>query len=202
MIIGVAGAKSSGKDTVGQHLVYEHGFTQAAFADKLKDAACVLLGMNRDQIERYKNNKEMEVGVFLHSGFNMGGHIKAHQFRKPVSIRHFLQLMGTEMGRNIFGEDFWLNQLLPHLNPEGYAFSKHYPEHLVITDVRFHNECKRIHDLGGKVIHLTRIGASVDTHQSENYELDVDISIANDDTKEALYKGVDAILNAWILEHA
>lgn len=39
MILGIAGRKGSGKDTVGDYLVARHGFVRVAFADPVKRVA-------------------------------------------------------------------------------------------------------------------------------------------------------------------
>ena len=51
MIIGICGLIGSGKGTVADVLVDEHGFQKISFADKLKDAVSVLFDWDRDMLE-------------------------------------------------------------------------------------------------------------------------------------------------------
>lgn len=65
--------------------------------------------------------------------------------RKPPALRHLLQQAGTEKGRNVYGEGFWLAQ--------SEAFIRLFEEQsevdlVIIPDVRFVNEVLFCH-LGG-----------------------------------------------------
>lgn len=159
MIIGLSGYKGSGKDTVGKYLVDNYHFERKAFADKIKEATAALFDIDPKVIEFFKNDPKRCVGVFAESGFNMGGWVPNHGV-KPITFRHFLQRLGTEVGREVFGKDFWVDQVLP-LDYLPY-------ENLVITDVRFENEAKRIYNLDGVVWQINRPGLRPDGHTSEN----------------------------------
>ena len=50
-LIGICGLIGSGKDTVGQILVDEYGFTKISFAGTLKDMTAVLFDWDRDMLE-------------------------------------------------------------------------------------------------------------------------------------------------------
>lgn len=67
---------------------------------------------------------------------------------KPPHIRTLLQIMGTELGRDRFGDDWWTNMTLcwiRHLHQE-YDINK-----WVIPDIRFPNELSAIKSCGGEV---------------------------------------------------
>ena len=154
MIIGLNGLKGSGKDTAGSYLVDNHNFIHASFAAKLKESAAALFNIDPIKWEEYKNNDEIFVGLMVNK----------HPLFAPsnisnMSARVFLQRYGTEAHRDIFGEDFWVEQAFKDIDPT---------ENYVFTDARFPNELKRIHDAGGFNIRIIReIDGVVDYHASE-----------------------------------
>lgn len=90
-----------------------------------------------------------------------------------IDGRTWLQNYGTESHRDIFGWDFWIDQLLP-LPTTGR------PESLpawwtnfnvrpiaIIADVRFENEILRTRELGGDVWLIKRDSVESDGHRSE-----------------------------------
>jgi hypothetical protein len=87
--------------------------------------------------------------------------------RSP-DVRVLLQRFGTEVGREMFGEDFWVNYALDSI-PDGTK--------AVIADVRYPNEADAIKKLGGKVFRVRRNGVvAANEHASESalndYEFD------------------------------
>lgn len=67
-------------------------------------------------------------------------------YTKPVHVRHELQQIGTEQGRNVYGEDVWINCI------EAWMYSiyrKNGITKFCIPDVRFENEARWINLLGG-----------------------------------------------------
>lgn len=51
MLIGVVGFAGSGKGTVADILVRDHGFKKLSFADALKDAVATIFGWERHLLE-------------------------------------------------------------------------------------------------------------------------------------------------------
>lgn len=77
------------------------------------------------------------------------------------NMRQLLQRFGTEVGREIFGKNFWVEQCLP-------PSEDNYSKLVVVTDVRFENEVNHIiHTLGGHVWLINRKSDTVDEHASE-----------------------------------
>ena len=140
MIIGVLGLIGSGKGTVGDILVESHGFVSESFAKPLKDAAAVIFNWPRNLLEgnttegrAWREKVDPFWSVVL---------------KKPnFTPRLALQWMGTESGRNVFGEELWTSALFNRVDP-----SKDY----IITDVRFVNEADSIRQNGGKLILVER----------------------------------------------
>jgi len=160
MIIGLSGYAQSGKDEIANTLLHE-GFERAAFADTLREALMAL-------------NPMAGYGVFLNDVVAMLGWEDAK--RNYPEVRRLLQRMGTEAGRDVFGEQIWVNKTLGKLDPQ-----KNY----IITDVRFQNEADAIRDLGGQMWRVTRPGTGpVNCHSSEvaldNYVFDYNVENKGD----------------------
>lgn len=182
-IIGITGRKRHGKDTLGDHLVKNHGYTKIGFADALKDACREIFGFSEEQL--YGNLKEVDDPFW------------------KTSPRKVLQYVGTELFRERIseilpevGQDIWIkvveNKILSEqlTNPD-----KKY----VITDVRFENELQFIKRLKGQVIKVQRDVKSIDNtcdHASETYidSIEANFTIKNDGTLEELYEKLDTYL--------
>ena len=151
MIIGLHGHKRVGKDTVYEIIrsSYPHAI-RLAFADKIKESLAALFGVSIREINLLKE----EGGMFK---------VESKSFEHSYGWRTFAQRYGTEAHRDLFGDDFWVDLILP----ENFKYSP-LEDLIVVTDVRFKNEAKRISDLGGHIIHITRPEIeSNDPHISE-----------------------------------
>lgn len=184
MIIGLVGQLNSGKDTVAAHLIKEHGFERRAFADPLKRSVAALLDIPTQDIEKYKNNLNIRVEL---TEFEQTRHDSSQIIE--LSFREFLQRFGTESHRDVFGENFWVDQTLP----DGFYF--YNSRNIVITDVRFISEAKRIRSLNGHIVLIERPGLdNKDPHRSEEIDFETDITIKNDSNIDDLYVTVDSAL--------
>ena len=74
-----------------------------------------------------------------------------HHYDLPVKEkdRQLLQFLGTEWGRQQFGEDVWVNALLSK-----YDKVKDDAGYMLVDDVRYVNELEAIQSVGGQVIWL------------------------------------------------
>lgn len=83
------------------------------------------------------------------------------------SARYALQQLGTEWGRNLIGEDLWLNAWQHALETECDT-----DDVVVADDIRFANEVNAIEDRGGLLICIVR-GQSdferIPRHASEDF---------------------------------
>jgi hypothetical protein len=121
---------------------------------------------------------------------------RALQDDPELSPRLCLQTLGTEWGRSI-APDIWIDYTLRRIE------QLQVPQQtVVISDVRFPNEAKRIQE-EGTVIQVVRPGVrtySWSKHPSEAHNLAgnldqyVDIILINDGTMEQLHSKVRAIL--------
>jgi len=197
-LIGLTGAKRSGKNTVAT-IFEDHvdgTVLQTSFAAKLKAAAARALGFQGTEEELIALMDECKE----HWEFGITGIGEDSATVKFFSGRHYLQWFGTEAGRETFGGSFWVDQVLPDPSeavaaggwveaaPSVMLNLRYDQDYVLVTDLRFPNEAERIKLLGGVVWEVTRPGTGGDGHASERplpREL-VDLTIVNDGDKDAL----------------
>lgn len=153
-LIGLAGKKGSGKDTVGRILAEHCGYRRQAFADALKrEVVHTILRASTTLWERHTPRTLLE-------------YIEAHKhdlLDSPTGWpRQLLQAWGT-MRRDLCGEDYWIREL--SLEPG-----------VVVTDVRHQNEVTAIRVAGGVIWWVERpaLADGADTHLSEQQVTDLD----------------------------
>jgi len=139
MIIGVVGFIGSGKGTVADILVQKHNFTKLSFADTVKDATAAIFGWPRHLLE----GETAESRAWREEKDEWW----SEKTGKHITPRNMLQLMGTEVGRDMIDPNIWVYSLERRLEL--------YPN-VVIADVRFPNEIKFIQSKGGFVIRVKR----------------------------------------------
>lgn len=179
MIIGLSGYAQTGKDTIAKHLIDSYGYRRVAFADPIREAL-------------YRLNPLVEVGEFnsVHLKAAIDGMGWEEVKRISPETRRLLQVLGTEVGREMFGDDFWVNQSVRNVG----KFDK-----AVFTDVRYPNEYKSIKARSGIMIRVEKPGTgAVNAHSSES-ALDkffFDFAIVNDGSVEDLHKKIDEIIES------
>ncbi len=137
-----------------------------SFADVLKMSACAIFGLEYGQVNGTDEEKNAPT-QFQWSQFNKflldktRDDIKANGlWHKPMTGRHILQVMGTDIFRTIYG-DVWVAACLKNVKDDGAELA-------IITDCRFPNEVKGVQDAGGKVVRFLRAPfADGDQHASE-----------------------------------
>jgi hypothetical protein len=141
MIIGFVGFIGSGKDTAADYLVNFHGFRRDSFANTLKDAVAAVFGWDRVLLEGRTADARAwreEVDIWW-----------AERLKMPkLTPRWVLQYWGTEVCRQGFHDDIWIASVENKMRKT--------TDNIVISDVRFPNEIKAIHNAGGKVIRVKR----------------------------------------------
>jgi hypothetical protein len=141
MIIGFVGLIGAGKDTAADYLVNFHGFRRDSFANTLKDAVANVFGWDRTLLEgRTKEAREWreQVDTWWAERLNM----------PKLTPRWVLQYWGTEVCRHGFHDDIWIASVENKMRKTA--------DNIVISDVRFPNEIKAIHNAGGLVIRVKR----------------------------------------------
>lgn len=165
-LIGLSGYAGSGKDTVAEML---EGYQIKKFAGKLKKIAALMLNTPEPIFEmpEYKAEYLPDWGM---------------------TVREFLQKLGTDAVRDNLHTDAWVKALFADYHPARSRW--------VITDVRFPNEAAAIKDRGGVVVRINR-GEAVNAHPSETAldDWEFDCIIDNTGTLEDLRKNVTEWLN-------
>lgn len=203
MIIGINGYSGSGKDTLGILIQYincfnvgdvsiedilndyashqwwleeQSGWEIKKYAGKLKTIGSLLTGIPVEKFEDQEFKKTR-----LSSEWNIHG--------MPMTVREFLQKLGTDSMRNGLHDNVWVNALMADykdseqeedgllhakygeyditMKPNPVLWSEYYPN-WIITDVRFPNEAKAIKDRGGVIIRIDRpFVKPINNHPSE-----------------------------------
>lgn len=219
MIIGINGKIGSGKDTVGkiiqwltkpepdgQYIGFQtyddytleklSPFKIKKFAGKLKQTASLLTGIDVEKFEDQEFKKT-----------NLGPEWDTElEYVIPMTVREFLQNLGTEAMREGLHTNVWVNALFADYKYEihrsevptraaGFIDQHVYPN-WIITDMRFPNEMEAVELREGVTIKVVRPGTSVGTHPSETALDDAyfDHVISNDGTIEDLVEKVRQIL--------
>lgn len=170
------GTKGSGKDTCGDYLIDQYGFSKKSFADPLKRACQELFLFSHEQVFGTQEQKETPDMRW----FN-------------CTPRTALQYVGTELLRD------QLNEIMPGLgkNIFTYRFQIWYQEEVrknpdlrvVITDVRFKNEIDFIQSLGGTVIKLERnpiINIPNDLEEEFNPNIDSVVNTSDNNSSDSI----------------
>lgn len=160
------------------------GFQRVAFADVLRDIAYA--------IDPYVAKTDYEEALpdalplqYYYSRLSNVIDVYGWDYAKNkyADVRRLLQRLGTEGGRNILGENIWVDT----------AFARAQGDKIVVTDVRFPNEAEGIRTRGGRVVRVERPGTGPrNQHPSETSLVDYefDATILNDGTIEDLHARV------------
>lgn len=188
--IGIVGRKRSGKDTAADLLVREFGYARHGLADPLKDAALRLdpiITLTDVWTEDY--HVETVPGRLSEIVEAIGWEAAKDRFPE---VRRTLQRLGDEAGRQVHGENTWIDQLLRKTwaeNDEGHP--------VVVPDVRYPNEAERLRAAGFLVVRIDRPGFSdpqPGEHASEQVErLFFHHVIRNEGTVEDMWRSVRAL---------
>lgn len=176
MLIGLCGYAACGKDTAAKVLIEEYYFHRVAFADPIKQAL-------------------MALDPFV-PGPNEGEYLRVSDFsaerdwaevKEYPEIRRLMQILGTEVGRNLFDPEIWVKLA------ERKLTSTLSVGDTVITDVRFPNEARLIKSQGGYLVRIERPGFGpvnehVSDRASENWTYHHHIK--NDGTVEELHQKI------------
>jgi hypothetical protein len=161
---------------------------QGALADPIKEFCFSVLGLDKDIMYGNDDAKNAtteyrweKMPQWLRSSIGVG--------HGPMTYRQIMQIVGTELGRDVWDKEIWVKALHRKIHRSG-------ADYFLVTDVRFPNEVDAVKAWGGKVwkIDGPQRGAvkKTDSHASENAlnntAIDFDAVIMNnlEDDKESL----------------
>lgn len=172
MIIGISGYMGSGKDTIASIIQYygilrkDYSWSIKKFSFKMKKIASILTGIPEEKFEDQEFKKQP-----LSRDWTYPIDFSNEEKWVEMTVREFLQKLGTEAIRNSLHENAWVNALFADYRPlpskitkdfDGTMHSIPYPKeeivypNWIITDVRFPNEAQAIKNRGGIVIRVNR----------------------------------------------
>ena len=183
-MILVTGKSGAGKTTFADKLIIENpSFKLFSLADKLKDLTFDLLKLFKVDIKDIS---------FLYTD-------------SKKDYRKYLQNIGTDCCRNVFGDDFWCEMLKPQIDK---ALKKN--RNIVISDIRYRNEIdyfkKNYPKCNIFVVKIIREGGITDPetqeHSSEKEveDIEANITVKNDESFYDKYNTFDFILKHFLLK--
>lgn len=185
-LIGIAGnGIGAGKSTVAQYFL-TRGYEKRPFAKLLKDSVVAL-----DPYIWVGTHPELPLTLpcMLLSKI-LETQTLDEAKRDYPDLRRILQRMGTEVGRDLYHKNFWVDQTLSQLTPTS---------RWVIDDVRYPNEAAAIRKRKGLFIFVERPEVEESSgHTSEAYAEELkalaDIRLVNDTSVEDLYEVLERCL--------
>ena len=194
-IIGISGHKQSGKSTLAEFLqgyigrepevagargcavpkVWNH-----SFADALKEFCVNCLGLSHEQCygtDEQKNtltpylweNMPFEITkkYSKQEEYEANGELRVIDCppKGQMTARQIMQVYGTDVMRNFFSQNIWVNATMNKINQ---LDKMHGGGYHIIADVRFESEVEAVIKNGGFIIRLNRIiEDGADAHESE-----------------------------------
>lgn len=159
-IVAFAGPAGAGKSTLAGVLCREAGGERIPFAGPLKK---MLEAAGVPPASLYGDQKETPLPMLC-----------------GKSGRYAMQTLGTEWGRDLIGQDIWGN-LWEH------AVRASTAPLIVVDDLRFDNEVRRVQRLGGAAVLVLRDMSQLNdapAHPSEDFaQLRCDLTVVNDRSK-------------------
>lgn len=157
IIVGLTGPAGVGKDTAANVMVRELGFTRLALADPIKKAITILDPF----LNKFGDRLTADLAAFESDGvIGSESYFRAWDYVKQMpEARRLLQVFGSEVGRDMFGENVWIDKM--YRDAEGLPL-------VVVPDIRFHNEATFLKRHNGFVVSIRRPGVGpVNDHISD-----------------------------------
>lgn len=187
--IGIGGHLGAGKDAVADYLVDEHGFLKVGMSDLLLEATLAANPFIRVTLREAWRLRIWPGFIRARKLVDKVGYVQA---KTVADFRLFMQHFGTEAGRDIHGEDVWVNLIakrIDQLLAEG--------NDVVLTGIRFPNELQMA-EARGETWWVSRPGYHGANHPSERSVSGVYFGriVHNAGTLEDLNRTVDVALGS------
>ena len=162
-------------------------------------------GSGKDTVAQIMKNKLQEPTAITH----YAGYLKwlySHYFNwngeKSLQARTDLQIIGTDIVRNTYDEDFWVDRVIEQIQ----IFNGHF-DHFIIPDARFENEIEKVIETFGsdqvitiRVVRPNYESDLTDEQKQHESEIALDNYPANftfiNSSLEELEKQVDLIISS------
>lgn len=143
-IVALFGPQGAGKSEAANALATNPGWIRLSFVDPLYDMMWTFLGVNPRSIDKNASCPAL------------GG----------KTLRHALQALGTEWGRNMLSGTIWVDHMQRRLDR---ACDEAHAAGVVIDDLRHANEFTMLNLLGAQFVRIERAGFkhNYDPHSSE-----------------------------------
>lgn len=151
MVIGLSGFAGSGKSTVAEYLVREHGFIRMSFASAVKDVTAAAFGWDRQRLEgATPQDRTWREHPDAFWSDRMG---------KPFTPRYALQYIGTDVFRSHVLSTIWADLIVNKIKQCDDSTK------IVIDDVRFVNERTALRQVDAKFLLLRRDAFASPLHE-------------------------------------
>lgn len=146
LVILVGGLLTSGKDAFADNLVRDHGFVKLGMSDTLAKAIHIVnpwIQLDHELRITWPKKEDGSTGLFGYAGEFAKyrqleehlGYVGAKEYRE---VREWLQLVGTEVGRELLGKNIWVEAAQSRVQEQFAAGNNR----VVITGARFPNELR------------------------------------------------------------
>ena len=182
MIVGVSGLAGSGKDSVADRLVAEHGAVKVALADPIKRICADVFGWETDRLwgpSEKRNEPDVrylrQVLIKNTPSAYPGDDCLGAKIRIYLTPRYALQRLGSEWARDCY-PDVWIDyavRVARELEEGGFVYAPQrgliseygsldcpsFPyTSVIVPDVRFRNEVEGLRKAGAKLVRVKRVG--------------------------------------------
>jgi hypothetical protein len=187
--IGFAGNRGAGKDECCKILRYRYGFAIRGFSDPVYDQLDIL---NPD-IRLWDSKLATHKTIRYKTAVNRYG--PDYTKRNSTDVRQYLRLLGTECGRDFWGEDCWVRIMDSRMRLD---------ERTAIRDIRFPNEVSFLRAQPDSLlicVQSTREQPADPAHESEvaiDPAKEADYIIRNDGTLLDLEAELERVIDAYL----
>lgn len=194
IIIGINGKAQSGKDSVATLIQESMSLAEVrrlAFAQKLKESFAALLGIPVEWLELLKTSDSV---IKIHPSYDLPMEMVESLWEIEMTFRVALQRYGTEAHRDIFGDNFWVEQAFNNIPVSDIV---------TITDVRFPNELEAVKDHDGFLVKVLRNKPGCDDSHPSEQDLpddEFDWILDNTGTYDDLRHNVDLMMNEFVMD--